>query len=169
MLVDSPATVLQFGRVGHDPFSFHLLSSFRSWKKNERWRRWNQTELLLSHCVCVRTSPGTLPKKQHKIPPKNISQQDGLGTHTDTQHSFFLNLNTTYCLSRHSTSAKLQHYHHRVPFLLRFPSWMVSFLLVFFGRHLIIMDIVVVFGLELDDWDTLFFSLSSHEVSHGHF
>jgi hypothetical protein len=34
---------------------------------------------------------------------------------------------------------------------------MVSFLLVFFGRHLIIMDIVVVFGLELDDWDTLFF------------
>lgn len=59
-------------------------------------------------------------KNNTKSPPKNISQEDGLGTHTDTQHSFFLNLNTTYCLSRHSTSAKLQHYHHPVPFLLAF-------------------------------------------------
>lgn len=63
------------------PFFFPFVKK----KKNERWRRWNQTELLLSHCVCVRTSPGTLPKKQHKIPPKkHITRRRARYSHRHT-------------------------------------------------------------------------------------
>jgi hypothetical protein len=107
------------------PFFFPFVKKKRTVEKME-----SNGAAPLPLCLCENES-GHSSKKTTQNPQKNISQQDGLGTHTDTQHSFFLNLNTTYCLSRHSTSAKLQHYHHRVPFLLRFSSWMVSFLLVF--------------------------------------
>ena len=153
MLVDSRATVLQFGRVGHDPF---FLLPIRETRR--RRRRWNQMGLLYPLLfVCVRTSPGILPNTQNPSTKRHRLVGYSHMCRWETVYKFLPeSKQDLLCLSWHWKAPNC----HIIIIVVSFIFLLIiSFL---FGSpsssSLNNNGHYVLFRVSEKDWDTLFFS-----------